>query len=262
MSNSNLDQFIAYLQQQVDNHSIYVWGGQGEKSPKISEAWIRSMETSATNANRAIAFWKRQVASGYGEALRAFDCSGLGVYWLYNLKRLYAYDVNADTMMRRCDKLQRGELRRGDWVFRVESSGRAYHIGYIVDDALRVIEAKGRDDGVVKRSLTASGSSYWNRFGRPLVFREDILSEQDQPSSGGELPEKAAAEMPLLRRGSRGETVRRLQTLLIAAGFDCGVHGVDGIFGGNTLAAVRAYQSANRLSVDGIVGPKTWASLL
>lgn len=37
---------------------------------------------------------------------------------------------------------------------------------------------------------------------------------------------------------------------------------VDGIFGKNTKNAVAAFQSANKLDADGIVGPKTWKALL
>ena len=43
---------------------------------------------------------------------------------------------------------------------RAGTKGKAHHIGYIVDESLNVIEAKGRDDGVVKRSLNASESGY------------------------------------------------------------------------------------------------------
>ena len=68
-----LQDFIEYLEEQVQNHSIYVWGGQGQGYPKVTEAWIRKMEDSITNANRAIAFWKNQVAAGYEKKLRAFD---------------------------------------------------------------------------------------------------------------------------------------------------------------------------------------------
>jgi Putative peptidoglycan binding domain len=38
--------------------------------------------------------------------------------------------------------------------------------------------------------------------------------------------------------------------------------GIDGSFGPQTLAAVKAYQTANGLSRDGLVGPNTWHSLL
>ena len=37
---------------------------------------------------------------------------------------------------------------------------------------------------------------------------------------------------------------------------------VDGIFGAKTGAAVRAFQMDKHLSVDGIVGPKTWSALI
>lgn len=36
---------------------------------------------------------------------------------------------------------------------------------------------------------------------------------------------------------------------------------VDGIFGANTEAAVRAAQKTHSLTVDGVVGPKTWKAL-
>lgn len=62
-----------------------------------------------------------------------------------------------------------------------------------------------------------------------------------------------------LRRGSSGPEVRRLQDLLVAAGFDPG--GSDGVFGARTEAAVRSFQGAKGLVVDGVVGPRTWAAL-
>jgi hypothetical protein len=64
---------------------------------------------------------------------------------------------------------------------------------------------------------------------------------------------------PLLRTGSRGHDVREAQRLLTAAGQDPGP--VDGIFGARTDAAVRAFQAAQGLAVDGMVGPLTWAAL-
>jgi len=62
-----------------------------------------------------------------------------------------------------------------------------------------------------------------------------------------------------VRTGSRGADVKTLQTMLNTVAN--AKLGVDGIFGTNTRNAVRKFQSANGLSVDGICGPKTWAKL-
>ena len=65
---------------------------------------------------------------------------------------------------------------------------------------------------------------------------------------------------PMVSYGSRGDAVRKLQELLNALGYDCG--SVDGIFGSKTKAAVLAFQKANGLGTDGIVGPLTWGKLV
>ncbi|MCT2588869.1 peptidoglycan-binding protein [Streptomyces sp. N2-109] len=62
-----------------------------------------------------------------------------------------------------------------------------------------------------------------------------------------------------LRQGNSGSHVRALQVMLNkhSAGL-----AVDGGFGSVTTSAVRAYQSANRLYVDGLAGAKTWEALV
>ncbi len=65
--------------------------------------------------------------------------------------------------------------------------------------------------------------------------------------------------METLRRGDRGENVKVLQRALRRAGFDAG--NIDGVFGTRTESAVRAFQRASGLTVDGIAGPRTWAAL-
>lgn len=63
---------------------------------------------------------------------------------------------------------------------------------------------------------------------------------------------------PLLKKGSKGDYVRLLQEWLNAHGYGLKV---DGDFGKLTDAAVRAFQKAKGLVVDGLVGSKTWAAL-
>ena len=64
---------------------------------------------------------------------------------------------------------------------------------------------------------------------------------------------------PTLRYGSRGIDVQFLQHILTSNGYNIGA--IDGIFGTKTLDAVKMLQLKNGLSVDGIVGQKTWAVL-
>ncbi len=59
--------------------------------------------------------------------------------------------------------------------------------------------------------------------------------------------------------GSQGSEVKELQTLLNNSGYKLDT---DGIYGAKTQAAVKAYQKANGLAVDGITGKNTWGSLL
>lgn len=71
--------------------------------------------------------------------------------------------------------------------------------------------------------------------------------------------EGGAVSTPLLRRGSRDpDAVKRLQEALNARGASIDV---DGVFGPQTSAAVRAFQTANKLDVDGVVGNQTWGAL-
>ncbi len=74
---------------------------------------------------------------------------------------------------------------------------------------------------------------------------------------GGDVP----VVRPTLRRGSTGEYVTLVQTQLIQKGYDCGASGADGKFGAFTEAAVKRFQQDVGLTVDGVVGPKTYEAL-
>ena len=115
---NKLKEFISYLEEQVENHSIYVWGAQGQQGSAVTEAWIKKRETSEANFKRAVAFWKKQCEAGFGDVLRAFDCSGLGSYWLQNVKHIIPGDTNANGFYGKCKKISKSALRVGDFVFK------------------------------------------------------------------------------------------------------------------------------------------------
>ena len=64
-----------------------------------------------------------------------------------------------------------------------------------------------------------------------------------------------------LSYGSSGDEVKKMQQALINAGYDLGSTGADGQFGEKTQAAVKQYQQANGLAVDGIAGNNTLGKL-
>jgi peptidoglycan hydrolase-like protein with peptidoglycan-binding domain len=68
--------------------------------------------------------------------------------------------------------------------------------------------------------------------------------------------DEADQSEPVLRNGSAGLPVRRLQSRMSAVKFNTG--GVDGRFGAKTEAAVKKLQQQAGIGVDGVVGPKTW----
>lgn len=80
---------------------------------------------------------------------------------------------------------------------------------------------------------------------------------------GGTSPtvEEARAGISFFMRGHSGEEVADLQRMLEQAGFPP-AGGADGVFGSGTEAAVRAFQEANGLTVDGFAGQQTLRALV
>jgi hypothetical protein len=67
--------------------------------------------------------------------------------------------------------------------------------------------------------------------------------------------------MPVQKVGSRGKEVQEIQLRLNTRLTPSPKLRPDGIFGSNTVTAVRRFQQNNSLKVDGIVGKNTWAAL-
>ncbi len=157
---ATVNDFLNLLYDQVDR-GIYVWGGNGENLLTMSDpiAWIRKKETSKKNADRAIALFEQRLTLGIAP-IQAFDCSGL-VYWAQKQAGYGYTDHTANGWYGECNKVD--VLTEGDLVFH-HNGIKCTHVGVYVGNNT-VIEAKGRDDGVVATVYSAN-SMYWNRQGR------------------------------------------------------------------------------------------------
>lgn len=103
---------------------------------------------------------------------------------------------------------------------------------------------------------TYKDAMHWEVVASP----EEMTAGIDWNSVVAEPPDEGApSTWPTLRKGDRGPSVKRLNALLAESSFDVAASSV---FSARTRDAVRAYQRSRRLTVDGIVGPQTWTSLL
>ena len=193
---SKLNEFIAYLKEQVGQP--YLWGGQHTKlTPSNYISVIAKREAKEENQKLVEAYCKKKFDSGI-DVLYAYDCSGLGVYWLYNLQHIYKSDVNANTMMGRCVDLDTPEPpEKGWWVFRLDGK-RAVHIGYMIDNEY-LIEAKGRQYGVV---VTKWREGDWDCWGIPKVFEDEIRGSVPVPDPDPE-PEPEPKRYVKVNKGKR-----------------------------------------------------------
>jgi N-acetyl-anhydromuramyl-L-alanine amidase AmpD len=73
-------------------------------------------------------------------------------------------------------------------------------------------------------------------------------------------PKTVTVELPMLRNGSKGASVKTIQRLLVVLGYNPGT--ADGDFGPRTEGAVKEFQRRNGLTSDGIVGQQTWNKIL
>ena len=69
--------------------------------------------------------------------------------------------------------------------------------------------------------------------------------------------DEADQSEPVLRIGSTGLPVRRAQKRMSLVRFDVG--GVDGRYGAKTESGVKDLQQRFQVTIDGVVGPQTWA---
>lgn len=135
-----------------------------------------------------------------------------------------------------------------------DNQGWADHVGIVEKvsgDTITVIEGN-YSKSVKRRTLKVNGNKI-RGYGVPKYDKEQ----------GGNT---VSIELPVLKKGAKGESVKVMQILLLGYGYKMTSgnteYGADGSFGGATERALKAYQTANGLEADGSCGKKTWNSLL
>ncbi len=199
---------------------------------------------------------KRQYPQRYeweyaGETVKVHDCVGLikGYLWcdspedttpVYNA----AQDKSANAMRTACKS-------RGEMVTMPEVPGLLVffdgHVGVYIGGG-EVIEARSRKYGVYKSKLAERPWTSWGYC--PYITYEAPAQQM------------VSVELPVLKKGDKGEVVRTMQWLLIRNGYDMEGYGADGSFGGATKRALEKFQADNGLEVDASCGRKTWTKLL
>ncbi len=242
-SNVNAKDLVAKFQYALDNHWGYIWGAAGVM-------WTEAKQN-ATTDEQAIKYGKKWI--GHTVA----DCSGL---FAWAFKQLMSYMYHGSNTMWNKYCVKKGELKAGKrddgeelkpgtavFVYNKEKQNRS-HVGlYVGNDT--VIEAASTYSGVITSKITNKKWTEWGEL--KYVDFENGVTPTPAPES--------EAKTRLLRFGCKGDDVKELQELLSKAGYLADK--IDGVFGKNTLAAVRNFQGSRGLAVDGIVGPKTLDAL-
>lgn len=128
-----------------------------------------------------------------------------------------------------------------------------------------------RDDGVGKRTLTeqlpaigAGGAPGVQRYeAKNPLPKSDVAGTKDDSArfEGDRTLEKVSAGKKIIKHGSTGLQVTKIQQALIDMGYLLPTFGVDGKFGDETEGAVKKFQTDAGLDPDGEVGPLTFEAL-
>jgi hypothetical protein len=241
MAVSKRDELIAVADAQDKNGSGYLLGAQGQMAADVTDAYISKREHgNKKNIKRVKAFIKKMFALGFAAVMRLYDCSGYVLQCLAEIGIVLSDRTANGIYTDYCKAISKWDLCAGDCVFR-RSSGKIVHIGIYCGDGT-VLHCKGRDVGVVREKISKYS---WNRYGSIKKLESGIVT----------------AFQRVLKKGCKGEDVRRLQDKLIALGYDLGKWGADADFGSVTQKAVKACQRKVGLAAIGRCGPKTTAAL-
>jgi len=251
----------------------YIYGGYGEKlcKPAFRRERANAYPAQQNNIynNCPILKGKQSTCAGCKwDGKQAYDCAQLTRYACKAAGQELVSGANSQWRKVAWDK--KGTIDTlpdvpGVILYHINSSGTMTHTGVYIG-AGYAVEARAAKYGVVKTAVKDRTWTHWAALpgvldGTEINLRpDDPPTEEQKPVTTTPQPEGGVITMNTLKNGSRGTQVKVLQWLLNEGGYDCGT--ADGIFGKKTLAAVKAYQKAEGLAVDGICGKNTWTKIL
>lgn len=169
-----LNEFIKAAQAEVDNHSIYVWGGSGQLCCDVSEDWIRAKEK-GRQPEAAVKEWEEVESGPYRDVARCFDCSGF-VSWCLNKAGAFSGRTDCDGLFARSTEIYSPE--DGCLLFRVSPTNPndETHVGIYYKG--KQYEARGRKDGVV---CIDYNPNYWQKLAWFKALKHDEPSPLPEP---------------------------------------------------------------------------------
>jgi hypothetical protein len=138
--------FLEYIESKVG--CPYCWGANGETLYDIVAKFAKSKSQSEEKTVKMLGFMEDHCIKD----TQFFDCSGLGVKWLLEHKKIDS-DTTAAGLYRKCTPIKDSEVKEGCWCFLKNNTG-IYHIGYLVDDNT-VVHAFNQEKGVIMEKRTA-----------------------------------------------------------------------------------------------------------
>lgn len=167
-----------------------------------------------------------------------------------------------------------------------DNKGYSDHVGIVEKVSGNNITAiEGNKNNAVERRNLAVNGRYIRGYGVPKYDKEVVSKPVAKPAAAanpcadwttyiksvqkalGVVVDGYAGPVTLKACPTLKKNVNKKVNVLIPVqnrlnyiGHPCGT--ADGYFGDKTLAAVKAFQKANKLTVDGIIGPQTWKKLL
>lgn len=248
-------QFVDEMNKVYEGHGVYIGGANGEKTESLTIGKIRQLEENYPNRNHASDI-KRDltyIGNCYGKGWSmkdsySGDCSGEVVGAQRRLKIISeSADYNCRSYMAVCKTVGLTDLQPSDLVFNKATDPSHMGVCTAIENGKPIIvESKGRDEGVVRRSVK-EGS--WVVGGRLPDSWFDSEDEKVLTRILKYVPDNMM----------RGDDVKEVQQELALEGYNCGT--IDGVFGSKTRTAVTQFQYENGLDPDGIVGKNTAEAL-